>query len=428
MPRRRLAGFDAFESVDRALKKLLDATSIVPGVTEVTIEESVGRVAAEDVRATRRYPPHNRAAMDGVAVRSEDILSASPHSPAELEVIEVVEAGGRPSRHVGFGEAAVVYTGAPLPEGADAVVPFENVIMKGRTALILKPVPKYGNVSRAGEDFSIGDVLLRRGDVIRPWHVAALAESCIPKVRVFSPIRLAVINTGDELTDYRSCSGRDDIVNSSGPLIRAYAKELGCVVTYSTLVGDDVEAIREVVSRALNEADVIITTGGSSVGGKDLVPEAISCIKGAKLVFHGVNLRPGRTAGAFVVGGKPVLMFSGLPVACFVGLENFLRPLVLRAYGLRGVPRPKVRAVLTRRVANVIGFRSYYRVIIYEGCDGILYAEPLRLTGSGIISSMIRGNGLLVLSEDVEGIDEGEEVEVELLAPPYVSKPDFLRW
>jgi len=428
LPRRRLVGFDAFENVDNAVSKLLKVASLSPGVTEAPIEDSVGRVAAEDVRATRHYPPHDRAAMDGVAVRAEDVVSASPHSPIELRIVETVEAGGRPTRALGCGEAAIVYTGAPLPEGADAVVPFENVIIRDDTALVLKPVPKYGNVSRAGEDFSEGDILVRRGEVIRPWHVAALAESCIGRVKVFSPVKVAVVNTGSELTDYRACSGGEAIVNSSGPLISAYVAELGCSVVYSTIVKDDVKAIREAVLNGLHRADVVVTTGGSSVGGKDLVPEAVSSIEGAELVFHGVNLRPGRTAGAFVVRGKPVLMLSGLPVACFVGLENFLKPLILKAYGVKQLPRPTVRAVLTRRVANAVGFRSYYRVVVFRGSDGRLYAEPLRLTGSGIISSMIRGNGLLVLSEDMEGFDEGEEVEVELLSPPYESKPEFLRW
>ena len=427
MPRQRLKGFTSFESVESALRKFLRAATIEPGVETLDIVDAVGRVASNQVRALRDYPPFDRAAMDGFAVRSEDVISASEKEPVELRVIGKVEAGSRERVRIGEGEAAMIFTGGRMPEGADAVVPFEHATMLGDHVLIFKPVPKYGNVSRAGEDFRAGDVILERGTVVRPWHVTALAESGVTKVKVFKPLRIAIVNTGDELRDYREVRSKDEVVNSSGPLIEGYVKEIGCAVAWSRIVRDDVNEVRAAIKGGLRDADIVITTGGSSIGGKDLVPEAVEGIPGSELVFHGVNLRPGRTAGAYVVNGKPILMLSGLPVACFIGLEVFLKPLVRKLYGVKEVPEPTVRARLTRKVANVVGFRSYYRVVLYKE-GNVIYAEPLRLTGSGIISTLIRGNGILEIEENVEGYDEGSEVIVKVIAPLYEGKPHFINW
>ena len=418
MPRQKLKGFTSFEPVESALRKFLEAVDIV---------EAVGRVASQQVKALRDYPPFDRAAMDGFAVRSEDIISASEREPVELRIVGKVEAGSKEYVRISEGEAVMIFTGGRMPEGADAVVPFEYSTLLGNHALVFKPVPKYGNVSRTGEDFRAGDVILERGTVIRPWHITALAESGVAKVEVFKPLKIAVVNTGDELKDYKEIQSKDDVVNSSGPLIEGYVKELGCMVVWSRIARDEVNEVREAIKKGLDDADIVITTGGSSVGGKDLVPEAVAGIQDSKLVFHGVNLRPGRTVGAYVVNGKPILMLSGLPVACFIGLEVFLKPLIRKLYGVKEVPEPTVQAILTRKVANVIGFRSYYRVVLYrEG--GKIYAEPLRLTGSGIISTLIRGNGILEVKENVEGFEEGSKVTVKVISPIYESKPHFINW
>jgi len=427
VPRQKLKGFTSFEPVERALRKFLETVTIEPGAEALDIVEAVGRIASQEVKALRDYPPFDRAAMDGFAVRSEDVISASEREPVELRVIGKIEAGSKERVKVGEGEAAMIFTGGRMPEGADAVVPFEYSTLLGDHVLVFKPVPRYGNVSRAGEDFRVGDVILERGTVVRPWHITALAESGVTNVRVFKPLRIAIVNTGDELKDYRQVRSKDEVVNSSGPLIEGYVKEMKCVVAWTRIVKDDVNEVRAAIREGLKDADIVITTGGSSIGGKDLVPEAVEGIPDSELVFHGVNLRPGRTAGAYVVNGKPILMLSGLPVACFIGLEVFLKPLIHKLYNVKEVPEPTIQARLTRKVANVVGFRSYYRVVLYrEG--GVVYAEPLRLTGSGIISTLIKGNGILEIQENIEGYDEGSEVTVKVIAPIYEGKPRFVNW
>ncbi|MCD6278152.1 MAG: molybdopterin molybdotransferase MoeA [Desulfurococcales archaeon] len=423
MARKRLKGFLKIENIDAVLNRLLSSVKVSLNIKRVRIAEAVGRVAAEDIYAPREYPPFDRAAVDGYAVRSSDTFSASPTNPALLKCVGTIDtsvikdygsmAWSPPTLEEG--ETYLVFTGAPIPVGADAVVPLEDTVTQGRNVLILKQVPPLANISRKGEDFRRGDTILCRGTIIMPWHVAALAQAGIGYVKVYQPVRVAVINTGDELTEVGS--NKPGIINSAGPLIEAYVKLIGCEAVRLGIVRDNVREIREVVEKGLKEADVVVITGGSSVGGRDVVPEALFSIEGAELVFHGVNLRPGRTAGAFIINGKPVLMLSGLPVACYVGLEAILKPLIYHLLGTRPPPKVRVRATLTRRVVNVVGYRSFYRVRVYRGSDGRLYAEPLRLTGSGIISSLIKGNALLIIPEDTEGFDEGVEVEVELIGP-----------
>ncbi len=423
MVRERLKGFLKVENIDVALDKLLSKVKVRIDVQHVRIRDAVGRVAAKDVVAPHDYPPFNRAAVDGFAVRSSDTFGASPNNPAPLRYIGTIDTSVIKSTcavvnklpALREGEAYLIFTGAPLPKGADAVVPLENTIVRNNTILVLSQVPPLANVSRRGEDFRKGDTILRKGTRVMPWHVAALAQANISYIDVFRPIRIAIVNTGDELIEVGD--NGPGIINSTGPLIESYAKLNGCEVLRLGIVEDEVNKIKEAIERGLKVADVVIVTGGSSVGGRDVVPEALSSIENAELVFHGVNLRPGRTAGAYVVNGKPVLMLSGLPVACFVGLEVFLKPLIHYLLGTQPSPKVTVKAVLTRRVANVVGYRSFYRVKVFRGSDGRLYAEPLRLTGSGIISTLIRGNAILVIPENVEGFEEGTEVEVELIGP-----------
>ena len=423
MVRERLKGFSKIENIDAALSKLLSRVEVRIGTQRVRISDAVGRVAAEDIVAPHDFPPFNRAAVDGYAVRSSDTFGASPNNPIPLKCVGTIDTLVIKSTDTVVsklpalreGEAYLIFTGAPLPKGADAVVPLENVMVRDDTVLVLAQVPPLANVSRKGEDFRKGEVIVRKGTRVMPWHVAALAQANIAHIEVFRPIRIAIVNTGDELIEVGG--GGPGIINSAGPLIESYARLNGCEVLRLGIVRDNISEIREAIRRGLEAADVVIVTGGSSVGGKDVVPEALASIEGAELVFHGVNLRPGRTAGAYVVNGKPVLMLSGLPVACFVGLEAFLKPLIHHLLGAQPPPKVMVRAILTRRVANVIGYRSFYRVKVFRGSDGKLYAEPLRLTGSGIISTLIKGNAILVIPENVEGFDEGTEVEVELIGP-----------
>ncbi|MEM0014023.1 MAG: molybdopterin molybdotransferase MoeA [Zestosphaera sp.] len=422
---RRLDGFMRLEKYEVVLSKLLEHVKIRIGIEAISVTEATGRIAAEDVVSPRDYPPVDRAALDGYAVRSLDTSGASPSNPIPLKIVGNVKAGDVPRPTVGVGEAVVIFTGATMPRGSDAVVPFEEAMRDGDYIYVLKPMHQYKNVSRTGEDLKSGDLIVRRGTVIRPWHIAALIEAGVLEVKVFKRPKVIIISIGDELVADPTRSTGYTIPNSTGPLIYAYLRELGCEPVLKGVITDDASEIINSVSKSLDDCDIVITTGGTSVGGTDLTPDAISRIPGAQLVFHGVNIRPGRTAGAYVVGGKPVFMLSGLPVAALVGLEVFVKPLIRHLVGAERPPQPSVRARVRRRIANVVGFNSFFRVVVYrEG--GELNVEPLRLTGSGIVSSLLRGNAILTVSENVEGYDEGDYVDVLLIGPIYEGRPAFL--
>ncbi len=417
--RERLVGFRTFENVDDALRKLLSHVTINLDVVEVPLMESLNSVCAESVKATFDIPPFNRSAVDGYAVNSSITSGASPHNPIYLKLLGVVEVGEDVSKlkPIDLDETYLVYTGGQLPQGADAVIPVEDTVREGDKVRVMKPVYPYANVSRAGEDFRKGDVIVAKGTRIMPWHVAALASANVTKVKVYREVRVAVINTGNELRELGSELSGGQIVNSTGLLVEAYLRYNNVMPVRFGIVPDDVESIKKALSDALKIADAVVITGGTSVGGKDLVPEAIESLEGAVRVFHGVAMRPGRTAGAYVVRGKPVFLFSGLPVACLISLEVIFKPLLNHLTGSVEPPRPKVSGVLSRRLANEVGFRSFYRVRVCHSKDGKYYVEPMRLTGSGILSTLTNGNGILVIPENVEGYEEGEEVEVLIVNP-----------
>jgi molybdopterin molybdotransferase len=217
------------------------------------------------------------------------------------------------------------------------------------------------------------------------------------------------VNTGDEVV-------RGVIPNTTYYIVSSLVREMGGEVVHATAVPDDVDRISEAVGRALQVSDVVVVTGGTSVGSRDLTSEAVLRLEGAREVFHGLRVRPGRTTGAYVVGGKPVLAVSGLPVAAYVTLNLLLTTILSKLYGTPPEPGPSTTGILTRRLANEVGFRSYYRVVVCRDGDRNLVI-PLKLTGSGLLSTLIKGNAILEIPEELEGLEEGSEVAVTLLGP-----------
>jgi len=390
---------------------------------DVPLEDALNMVCAEDVIAPMDLPEFDRSAVDGYAVVAEDTFGSSPSNPVELRVVGKAYAGMRPSDtlRVDRGEAVEIYTGAPLPCGANAVVMLEHTNrLSGDSVEVLYPVSPYQNVSRKGEDYKKGELVIKGGTRIRPWHIGALAALNIPKVKVLRKPRVAVLSTGSELVEVGSDLKMGDVVNSSRPMLKSLLREIGCDVLDLGTVPDELERIKESIREGLRAADALVVTGGTSVGELDLVPEAINSLGKPGLVVHGIAMRPAKPTGFGVIDGKPVFILSGLPVAALVGFQNFVKPSIQMMLGLQDEPKLTVRGRLTRRVANPHGVRSFVRVKVIREGDAY-YIEPLMLTGSGLISTLTKANGMLVLPEDVEGYDEGEEVEVELFQPIEVK-------
>ncbi len=392
-----------------ALERLLRKASMDIGGETVRVQDAVGRHSFRDYASKVDLPPYDRSAVDGVAARFSDVAGASESSPAVLSLAGSVDVDSVEVPPVGRSEAVLVSTGAPIPNGADVVIPIEYCLVKGESVYVYRSYPRYANISFRGEDLRVGDLIVRRGTRLRPWHVAALAASGYDQVEVFRRPRVAVLNTGDEVL-------KGLVPNVTYYVVSSYVKEVGGEVVYWRVVRDDVGEISEALREALDVVDAVVVTGGTSVGARDVVPEAVLRLEGSEEVFRGVRIRPGRTASAYAVKGKPVLLVSGLPVAAYISLDLFLVPLLSKAYGSPPEARPKISGRLTRRLPNEVGFRSFYRVVACRDRDEVLVV-PLRLTGSGILSTLIRANAILEIPEDLEGYEEGSRVEVTLINP-----------
>jgi len=404
-----VGGVLRFAGVGEALGALLGEVSLSLRGEVVGLLDAVGRYSFRDYVSRVDLPPFDRSAVDGVAARFSDVAGASESSPVALRLVGSLDVDSSDTPTLGRSEAVLVSTGAPIPRGADVVVPIEYCVVRGDTVLVYRTYPRLANVSLRGEDLRVGDPIARRGTKLRPWHVAALAASGYREVEVFRKLRVAVVNTGDEVV-------RGVIPNTTYYIVSSLVREMGGEVVHAAAVPDDVDRISEAVGRALQVSDVVVVTGGTSVGSRDLTSEAVLRLEGAREVFHGLRVKPGRTTGAYVVGGKPVLAVSGLPVAAYVTLNLLLTTILSKLYGTPPEPGPSTTGILTRRLANEVGFRSYYRVVVCRDGDRNLVI-PLKLTGSGLLSTLIKGNAILEIPEELEGLEEGSEVAVTLLGP-----------
>jgi len=418
MARPRLKGFRQTTNVEKALERFFaNVTAGKLGSELVSPEEALGQVLAEDIVSKVNIPSHDRAAMDGYAVVAVDTFGSSQTSPVLLNLVNRIEMGKYPSFQLRSGEIAEIATGGILPAGANAVVMLEYARkIDERQVEILAPVTPGENVSKAGEDVQNGDLVLGEGTRIKPPDVAMLAAISIERVRVVRRPKIAVICTGSELIELGEPMSPGKIMNTNRFLLSAMIQEVGASPIYLGLAEDNVEDIRRLIQLGLAEADIVTITGGTSVGGKDLVPDAIDLAGKPGMLVHGVSIRPGMPTGLASVNGKPVVSLSGQPVAAMIGFNTFVRPLILRLLGTVEEPMPSVRAELSRRVASASGMRTYLRVVVRESERGYV-VDPITTSGSGLLSSLTQANGIIVIPEDKEGLEEGEGVTVILFRP-----------
>ncbi|WP_456469142.1 molybdopterin molybdotransferase MoeA, partial [Archaeoglobus sp.] len=354
-------------------------------------------------------PPFDRSAMDGYAVVAEDTFGASQTNPIMLELVGSVEIGEISPFTISNGKAAKIVTGAMIPKGANAVVMLEYARESSSMVEIVKPVTPMKNVSRRGEDIKAGELILKKGEILQPQDAGVLASLGIEKVKVYRKPRVAVISTGNELVELGSKIEGAKIYNSNNPMLCNALAEFGFEAVSLGIARDNRESIKSKLEEALSY-DAILITGGTSVGHRDIVPEIVS--EYGEILFHGVSMKPGMPTAAAVIGNKPVFMLPGSPAAALLSFYIFVVPALYRLMNVRILARKwsRQKGVLQRKIPSDIGVRSNVRVL-WE--DGKVY--PIRISGSGILSSFIRANALLIVPEEKEGYDEGEEVEVTLL-------------
>ena len=395
-------------TVEEALGAILSRVEPL-GAERVELLAALGRVLAEPIVARRAVPPWPASSMDGYALRAADTRDGGD----ELDVVGRVAAGALPSRALGPGEAMRIFTGAPLPEGADAVVPQEDVAAEGDRVRVAARVARGACVRPAGEDVRAGDLVLEPGHALGAAEIGLLATLGHARVAVGRRPRVAILSTGNELADLGTEPGPGQIPNTNTYSLLAQVREAGGEALSLGVVPDRLDAIEARV-RAGMAADVVVSSAGVSVGEFDLVREALTRA-GAELHLWQVAMRPGKPITFGSLGGRPVFGLPGNPVSAMVTFELFVRPALRKLQGARVLERPRVRARALGPVANPGARRGYLRVTLHRDAGGL----GARLTGdqgSAILRSMVAADGLAVVPGDTR-VAAGEELEVILLRP-----------
>ncbi len=393
-------------SVEEAIEQIL--ARIVPVETErVDLMAALGRVLAEPVVSRRVIPPWPNSSMDGYALRAADAQAPG----AAFRVVARIAAGAVPSRRIGPGEAARIFTGAPIPPGADSVIPQEDVKADGDRVVIARPVKPGDFVRPAGEDVRTGDRVLEPGRVVGPPEIGMLATLGYPWVQVFRRPRVAILSTGDELAELGSEAGGGQIPNTNSYTLMAQVIETGCEPLNLGVARDRREDIETRLGWG-RSADVLLSSAGVSVGEYDFVKEAFEAL-GATLHLWKVSMRPGKPITFGSLNGRPVFGLPGNPVSAMVTYELFVRPALRKMAGHARLTRPSVQAEALAPIPNPGARRGYLRVTLTPHNGGY----GARLTGeqgSSILKSMVLADGLAVVSPDTT-IETGAPVEVILL-------------
>lgn len=402
----RLQGFEKLTDVDQALSAFFKALKAKRLSAEcVPVEDAWGRVAAESIVAPVDLPPFDRSAVDGYALRAQDTFEASQFKSKKLRLTN--------EEMIGIGEAKQVWTGNPLSKNADAVVMLEHTKPVKDGIEVLTALTPGENVSKMGEDFHKGEKTIESGTRLRSHHIGLLASLGFTHVKVFKKPRVAILSTGNELVELGKKPQSNQIIDSNRFMIASLCEELGAEPINLGIAKDNLNEIGQKIFKGLDEADIVITTGGSSVGAPDLVPIVVDKLGKPGIVVHGVALRPGMPTALAVLRGKPVFVLSGYPVAATIGFEVFIRPTILKMFGIENEPRPVLKARLTKRVVAALGRRVYLRVYVYNK-DGEFFAEPIKTKGSGLLSTITKGNGYVIVPENREGLEKDETVTVHL--------------
>lgn len=387
-------------------------------VEAVGLDAAFGRVLAADLPAPEDVPGFLRATMDGYAVRAQDTFGASVGAPQYLEIKGEVPMGTAPTLDVGLGETLRVPTGAMLPDGADAVVMLEYAAEHPDGTLeVRRAVAPGENVLTPGEDVARGEMLFPAGRRLRPQEIGLLAALGVTQVMTYKKPRVAILSSGDEIVPLAERPAPGQVRDSNAYLAAAQVAEWGGIPLLKGIIPDNFTALRKTLAAALDAADLILVSGGSSVGARDLTLTAIQGLPGAQVLVHGVALRPGKPTILAALGQappRPLLGLPGHPASAAVVMEILGRPLLLRLAGLTD-PSPwgrTVTAFLSRNLAGATGREDYIRVRLRrEG--GTLWADPV-LGPSGLLSPLVKSDGLVMIPLGVEGLLKEEEVSVRL--------------
>lgn len=394
-------------NADEAKEFFLNSVRPVDGIEQLRIEDCDGRIACEDTNSGSDMPHYRRAAMDGFAVHANDTMGACSNSPVIFRLDDKIKKM----------TCVRVHTGSPVPNGADAVVMLEDTVAHGDMVEVFSQVHPLKHVGEIGEDVRKGEIIIREGHLIRPCDIAVLASVGIDKINVVKKPVAAIIPTGEELVRRGSRKpGKGEVYETNGLMASLYIKKWGGVPFLHDIVTDDPEKIKDAILE-VKEADMIIISGGTSVGKRDYVPAVVEAL--GTLIAHGVGISPGKPTALGFVNMKPVVCMPGYPVAGLVALYYFARPAFRKLAHLIDQPDRVVRALLSEKIAGRTGYKTFARVRLEPNPPyfntGSFKAVPLATSGAGILSSVSKADGFVIIPENVEGRSSGEEVDVVLI-------------
>ena len=402
------------------LTLLRDAQKIVLGAAptlgceKVGLLDGLGRVLGEDIIAPRDNPPWNNSAMDGFAVRWEDIKKEHEITkPAELKIIEDVAAGDVATKSVGPGEAIRIMTGAPVPGGADTVVRVEFTEPSETTVRIFQPEPQGANIRPKGEDVKEGECIIAKGTQLRPAEIGMLAILAKSFVLVHQRPRVAILSTGDELADLDEKFDENKIVNSNSYGIAAAVQEAGGIPLLLGIAKDTPKSLKEKIAQGLG-SNIIVLSGGVSMGDYDFTKVVFSEL-GADMHFWKLAIRPGQPLAFGKIQGKLAFGLPGNPVSSMVTFEQLVRLAIMKMGGHRHLERPTVEAVFKEKFSKHPDRRHFLRGILAHE-DGQLTVKTTGPQGSGILTSMVKANGLIDVAEEIEKVNPGDTIKVQVLS------------
>jgi molybdenum cofactor synthesis domain-containing protein len=393
--------------LDEAIALILEAAPPIERIERVPLREATGRVIAVPPHAAMDVPPFDRAAMDGYAVRAEDTFGAGRYDPKILRCVEKVYTGQVPSRTVGSGECTEIATGAPMPQGADAVVMVEETERAAGAAevKIFTPVYPRQHVGRRAADIATGQVVVQRGELLTPSRIGALAAIGALEIDVYSRPCIAILSTGNEVVEPGAPLGPGQIYDINQFTLASIISSHGGMPVILPTAQDTMESLSAAIDGALSE-DVLVFSGGSSVGERDLILDVL--LERGEVVFHGVAVKPGKPTVFGLVGGKPVLGMPGYPTSCLSNGYMLLVPMLRRMARLPAHEPRIARAALARRIVSTTGRHQFYTVRLVDG-----RAEPA-FKASGDITSMAHADGYIEIPAHVDIVEAGELVDVKL--------------
>ena len=405
--------FFKVKTIDQALEYTGQFPRMAP--ENVSLTESVGRILAEDIQSDIDLPDFSRSIMDGYAVRGSSTFGAGEGNPAYLNVTGTVSMGNKPNFSVGPGEAVRISTGGMLPPDADSVVMIEHTEAIDDTTIEVYRSVAPGNMVAVGEDIKKGDVILRSGEKIRPQEAGMLAALGKETVKVYKKPLIGIISTGDEVVAVHESPGPGQIRDVNTYTLSGLIEELGARAVSFGIEGDDYAALMTKSAKALAQCDMVLVSGGSSVGARDFTIDVITALEDSEILFHGISISPGKPTILARIQNKAFWGLPGHVVSAMVVFHRIVKPFIEHVSGRADCHAEKIRltATLSRSLPSAQGRVDFIRIRLKQN-EGVLWAEPI-LGKSGLISTMVKADGLIEIGMNTEGLDEGTQVEVILV-------------